>query len=87
MVGACNLWAPFSFNGGFTMKMRTIANAYQYIKDLDPDTDISPYLIRKLAEQEKISLTKTGNKVLVDVDSLIDYLNGVSFTPTILKIL
>jgi len=68
------------------MRLRTISKAYQLIKELDPETDISKYLIRKLAEQEKISLTRTGNKVLVDVDSIMDYLSGVSFTPTIVTI-
>ena len=68
------------------MRLRTIAKAYQLIKEQDPETDISKYLIRKLAEQKKISLTRTGNKVLVDVDSIMDYLKGVVFTPTILEI-
>lgn len=68
------------------MKLRTIENAYKYIKENDPESDVTKYLIRKLAVQEKVSMTKTGNKVLVDVDSVIDYLNGIPFTPTILTL-
>lgn len=66
------------------MKFRTIAKAHQYIKEMDPETDVTPYLIRKLAEQEKVNLTRTGNKVLVDVDSVVAFLNGEVFTPRIM---
>lgn len=68
------------------MKFRTIARAHQCIKEIDPATDVTPYLIRKLAEQEKVNLTKTGNKVLVDVDSVVAFLNGEVFTPRIMVI-
>lgn len=68
------------------MKLRTIENAYKCIKENDPNTDVTKYMIRKLADQEMVSITRTGNKTLVDVDSVIDYLNGVKFTPTIVTI-
>ena len=68
------------------MKMRTIAKAYETIKEIDPNTDITPYMIRKLAEQELVSITRTGRKTLVDVDSIIAFLNGEQFTPIIRNI-
>lgn len=71
----------------FMSKLRTIPKAFQYVKSIDPESDITLYLIRKLAEQEKISITKTGRKILVDVDSLLSYLSGEQFTPSIITVL
>ena len=68
------------------MKLRTIAKAYEYLKEIDPNPDITPYLIRKLSQTEQISFTQTGNKVLIDVDSLLDFLSGKEFTPRIIKL-
>ncbi|MBR2430680.1 DNA-binding protein [bacterium] len=67
-------------------KLRTIPKAYDYIKKQDPDSGITLYMIRKLAEQEKISVTKTGRKILVDVDSLMAFLSGEKISPCIIKI-
>ena len=67
-------------------KLRTIPKAYQYLKELDPETDITEYFIRKLAQQKKISLTKSGRKIWVDVDSIILYLQGENFSPVINRV-
>lgn len=67
-------------------KFRTIPKAYNYIKEIDPDSGVTLYMIRKLAEQEKISITKSGRKTLVDVDSLMAFLSGESITPSIIRI-
>ena len=68
-------------------KLRTIPKAYEYIKQqIDTESDITKYMIRKLAEQELISVVKTGRKILVDVDSLLAYLSGDKITPSIIKI-
>ena len=56
------------------------------IKEKDPDTDITEYLIRKLAQQERINLIQTGDKMLVDVDSIEALLNGEEFTPKIIRV-
>ena len=68
------------------MIYRTVQNAYKLLKEKDPNTDITEYLIRKLAQQEKVNVIKTGDKLLVDVDSIVDLLNGVEFTPKIIKV-
>lgn len=68
------------------MIYRTVQNAYKLLKEKDPNTDITEYLIRKLAQQEKVNVIKTGDKLLVDVDSIEDLLNGVEFTPKIIKV-
>lgn len=68
------------------MIYRTVQNAHKLLKEKDPNTDITEYLIRKLAQQEKVNVIKTGDKLLVDVDSIVDLLNGVEFTPKIIKV-
>ena len=67
-------------------KLRTIPKAYNYIKEQDPDSDVTLYMIRKLVEQNKVSLTRTGRKILVDVESLIAVLSGEQISPNILEI-
>ncbi|MCM1327836.1 MAG: helix-turn-helix domain-containing protein [Ruminococcus sp.] len=50
------------------------------IKECAELTNISAYSIRKFAQQKKIVSTRTGEgkngKILVNFDSLIDYLNS-----------
>ena len=61
------------------MKFRTIDEAHAELKELDPKSSISVFLIRKMAQQEKIRSLKTGCKIMVDVDSLIAYLKGEDY--------
>ena len=68
------------------MVYRTIQKAFKMIKEKDPDTDITEYLIRKLAQQERINLIQTGDKMLVDVDSIEALLNCEEFTPKIIRV-
>ena len=58
------------------MRFRTIAKALIELKKLDPDTCLSEFVIRKLANEKKISQVKSGNKTMVDFDSLMAFLNG-----------
>lgn len=62
-------------------KIRTIDKAIKEIKELDPNTAISPFIIRQLANQEKITTIKSGNKIMVDVESIIMYFEGTYFEP------
>lgn len=68
-------------------KLRTIQKAYEYVKEQDPNSDVTMYMIRKLAEQEKVSIAKSGRKVLIDVDSLMDLLSGKEISPSIINII
>ena len=63
----------------FSPIIRTIQKATQMIKDVDPHSDISEFLIRKLANSQKIRSIKTGAKVMVDYDSLIACISGQSY--------
>lgn len=67
-------------------KYRTIAKALEEIKKIDPGTCLSDYVLRKLAYEGKVSQIQSGNKTLIEIESLIDFLNGVEFTPIITKL-
>ena len=67
-------------------RFRTIAKAVEEIKKVDPDTCLNYHIIEGLVDDELISYVKTGNKRLVDIDFLFDYLRGVRVEPTITKL-
>jgi hypothetical protein len=68
------------------MRYRSIKEALKELKKIDENTAISEYIIRKLAKDRKISQIISGTKVMVEVNSIIDYLSGKKFTPTIVII-
>ena len=79
-----HLWAFFMEET--KMILRTISKALEYIKQIDPETDVTEYMIRKLAQQGKVSQVQTGIKTLVDVESVIKYLSGEDTEVVIRKI-
>lgn len=58
------------------VRMRTIKQCCEYFKSEDPETSISEYYIRILAKQNKVPVFRTGVKQLINLDKLIEYLNG-----------
>ena len=63
----------------FMGRIRTIAETLQMIKKEDPSTRLSEFLIRKLANNYKIRSIKTGNKLLIDYDSLVAFLQSKTY--------
>ena len=49
------------------------------LKQEDPNTGLSEFLIRKLANNYKIRSFKTGNKILIDYDSLMAFLQSQDY--------
>ena len=56
------------------VRYRTINECVDIIKELDKDTAITIYFIRRLVADNQINFRKTGTKVLVDFDSLSNFL-------------
>lgn len=56
-------------------KIRTIQQCIDTIKASDPDTAITEWYIRQLCKEGKIAAYSSGNKFLVNLDSLLAYLN------------
>ena len=55
-------------------RYRTIKGCLREIKKLDNDTVITEYYIRRLCREQKITYHLSGNKSLVSLDSLLEYL-------------
>lgn len=55
-------------------RMRTIQEAAQELRQLDPHTAMSPYHIRRLCLDGVIPTVKAGKKYLLNLDTLIDYM-------------
>lgn len=49
------------------------------LKQEDPNSGLSDFLIRKLANNYKIRSFKTGNKILIDYDPLMAYLRSEDY--------
>lgn len=57
-------------------RYRTIQQCLLEIKKIDEDSAISEFLIRSLCTRQRIAHIKTGNKSLVNLDNLLQYLCG-----------
>ena len=68
--------APLLNNHGGNLRFRTIQQALEELKKIDPNTCLSYSVIKKLADMRKISQVKSGNKTMVDIDTLFAFLNG-----------
>lgn len=65
--------------------MRTISEAAAEIKATDPNTAITEYHIRQLALSGVLPRIKAGRKLLINLDTLIEYLQNPTadkFKPT-----
>lgn len=59
-------------------RIRSIPEAYKEIKNDDPNTSITEYLIREMCKKHYIKSFKSGKKVFLNYDELIDKLNELS---------
>ena len=57
-------------------KMKTIQQSFQAIKKIDSETAITECFIRSLCKNNKVKHFMSGNKILVNYDDLIKYLNN-----------
>ena len=55
-------------------RMRTVHEAAQELKKLDPNTAVTEYHIRRLVLSGKLPRLKAGKKYLINFDALLDYL-------------
>ncbi len=64
-----------------TPRMRTIQEAAAELKRIDPDTAVTPYFIRRMVLSGDIPHIQAGNKRLVNLDTLLDYLAMTAAVP------
>ena len=55
--------------------LRSIQKSFDIVKAGDPETGITVHTIRQWCKQGKIKCLTAGNKVLVDLESLMSYIN------------
>lgn len=67
-------------------RMRTISEAYEMLKDLDPETAITASRIRKMVNNNEVKHCRAGRRILLNFDDLLDRLaNGDQPTENIIK--
>ena len=55
--------------------LRSIKKAYDIIKEQDNKTSITVHTIRIWCKEGKVKSLNAGTKILVDMDSLLDYIS------------
>lgn len=55
--------------------LRSIKKAYDLVRQQDVETAVTVHTIRQWCKQGKIKCLTAGNKVLVDLESLMSYIN------------
>ena len=57
-------------------RMRTIQQRAAYFIEQDPGTSVGEWCIRQMVNQGEIPVVRSGRKILVNLDTLIEYLSG-----------
>ena len=55
--------------------LRSIKRAFELIKEQDAETSITVHTIRLWCKEGKVKCLNAGTKILVDMDSLLDYIS------------
>lgn len=55
--------------------LRSIKKVHDMIRQDDPDTAITVHTIRMWCKEGKVKSLNAGTKILVDVDSLMNYIS------------
>lgn len=62
-------------------RMRSIQQCAAYFKEQDPGTGIGEWCIRQMVNRGEIPVVRSGRKILVNLDMLIEYLSGEETEP------
>lgn len=57
-------------------RMRTVQQCATYFKEQDPECCIGEWCIRQLVNQGKIPVRRSGRRILINLDMLIEYFSG-----------
>ena len=56
------------------MRLRTISQAIEYLREQDPECALTPTAIRRKIIANELPVVMAGNKYLLDIDSLEQHL-------------
>ncbi|MGN6713405.1 helix-turn-helix domain-containing protein [Anaerocolumna jejuensis] len=62
-------------------RMRTAHEAAKWFKQQDPETSFTEYHINRLINTGVIPVFRSGRRKLINLDKLIEYLNGEAKEP------
>ncbi len=57
-------------------RMRTAAQCALYLKENDPECCIGEWTIRKMIAQKKFPIVRSGTRILINLDQLLNYLTN-----------
>ena len=57
-------------------RMRTAAQCALYLKENDPECCIGEWTIRKMIAQKKFQIVRSGTRILINLDQLLNYLTN-----------
>lgn len=60
-------------------RLRTLSATHRLLNELDPDTAYSMTALRRDAKTGKFKTVEVESKILVNIDSLFEYLAGVLY--------
>ena len=60
--------------GKYIPQMRSLAEAMKTILEIDPQTSLTPTALRRLVRSEAIPSIKIGQKYLIDINAIWEYL-------------
>lgn len=58
-------------------RIRSVREVARYCKEMDPETQITEYTLRKMIAEGTIPAVKSGTKYLINLDRLLEMLNNV----------
>ena len=58
------------------VKLRTLKECYEYIKENDDRSAITPYFLRQMVVQKKIPFMRSGRKYLINLEHLEKFMAG-----------
>lgn len=58
------------------MRLRTLAKAAAYLREKDPDTDLTRTAIRRMGISGELPTVMVGTKRLYDLDTIENYIYG-----------
>ena len=64
--------------------MPTIDQAFEYVLSQDAETGLTKTALRRLVTSGKLPSVTVGNKYLISLETLEDYLSGVIPAPAVL---
>ena len=64
-----------NYSNNNTLRMRTIPKAYDEIKKLDSNTSLTLRSLRSMCKNGDVPTVLIGNKILINLDLLIDILS------------